>query len=125
MPHFAPPTAPASVPPPDRVAPSGQTATQGPADPYDRSTPYALVRTTVLPYPAESATAAEVRALLARLTALAAQDAALRAALSDDLFTARAGHDEAFHRQVVLPLRRALYNGREPRARPAGVVLPR
>ncbi|MDX2591942.1 MULTISPECIES: lantibiotic dehydratase [Streptomyces] len=115
MPHFAPPTAPASVPPPDRVAPSGQTATQGPADPYDRSTPYALVRTTVLPYPAESATAAEVRALLARLTALAAQDAALRAALSDDLFTARAGHDEAFHRQVVLPLRRALYNGREPR----------
>ncbi|MGW5280292.1 lantibiotic dehydratase [Streptomyces collinus] len=115
MPHFAPPAAPASVPPPDRVAPSGRTSTRGPADPYDRSTPYALVRTTVLPYPAESAPAAEVRALLARLTALAAQDAALRAALCDDLFSARAGHDEAFHRQVVLPLRRALYNGREPR----------
>lgn len=115
MPHSAPPAAPASVPPPDRVVPSGRTATQGPAGPYVKSTPYALVRTTVLPYPAQSATAAEVRALLARLTALTAQDATLRAALSDDLFTARAGHDEAFHRQVVLPLRRALYNGREPR----------
>ncbi|MER6469681.1 lantibiotic dehydratase [Streptomyces collinus] len=121
MPHFAPPAAPASVPPPDRVDPPGQAVTQGPADPYDRSTPYdrsapyALVRTTVLPYPAESSPAAEVRALLARLTALAAQDAALRAALSDDLFSARDGHDKAFHRQVVLPLRRALYNGREPR----------
>ncbi|OSZ55263.1 hypothetical protein OQI_39575, partial [Streptomyces pharetrae CZA14] len=56
-----------------------------------------------------------VRTLLARLTTLTAQDAALRAALSDDLFAARAGHDEDFHRRVVLPLRRALHNGREPR----------
>ncbi|MBL1083758.1 lantibiotic dehydratase [Streptomyces actinomycinicus] len=121
MPHFAPPKAPAHVPPSDRADPSGATATSGrpaalgPADVYERTAPYALVRTTVLPYPAETASAAEVRTLLARLTALAAQDAALRTALSDDLFAARAGHDEEFHRQVVLPLRRALYNGRDPR----------
>ncbi|MEU0008239.1 lantibiotic dehydratase [Streptomyces sp. NPDC006314] len=127
------------MPSPDRAAVAGPTATRDPADPYeqaghadpavphdpanpydpadpdDRMAPYALVRTTVLPYPAETAPATEVRALLARLTSLTAQDAALRAALSGDLFAARADHDEAFHRQVVLPLRRALHNGREPR----------
>ncbi|MER7492771.1 lantibiotic dehydratase [Streptomyces pharetrae] len=103
MPHSAPSAAPTRVPPPDRAAP------------HDRTAPYALVRTTVLPYPAETAPSAVVRTLLARLTTLTAQDAALRAALSDDLFAARAGHDEDFHRRVVLPLRRALHNGREPR----------
>ncbi|MGW3151133.1 lantibiotic dehydratase [Streptomyces sp. NPDC001177] len=112
MPYSAPSAAPVSVPPPDHA---DQADPLGPADPYDRTAPYALVRTTVLPYPAETAPAAHVRALLARLTALAAEDAALRAVLSDDLFATRAGHDEAFHRQVVLPLRRALHNGREPR----------
>ncbi|MFJ3235893.1 lantibiotic dehydratase [Streptomyces sp. NPDC086787] len=109
MSYPASPAAPVRVPPPDHVDPLE------PADPHDRTAPYALVRATVLPYPAESSPAAGVRALLARLTALAAEDATLRAALSDDLFTARAGHDEAFHRTVVLPLRRALHNGREPR----------
>ncbi|MFF8730403.1 lantibiotic dehydratase [Streptomyces sp. NPDC015171] len=112
MPHSAPPTAPAPVPAPGRTGPADPC---DPADPGDRTAPYALVRTSVLPYPAETAPAAEVRALLALLTALAVQDSALRAALSDDLFAARAGHDEDFHRQVVLPLRRALHNGREPR----------
>ncbi|MFI1367579.1 lantibiotic dehydratase [Streptomyces griseochromogenes] len=112
MPYSAPPATPVRVPQPDQADPAGP---YDPADPYDRTAPYTLVRTTVLPYPAETAPAAEVRTLLARLTALAAQDAALRAALSDDLFAARAGHEEQFHRQVVLPLRRALHNGREPR----------
>ncbi|CAM5296263.1 hypothetical protein SGLAM104S_05332 [Streptomyces glaucescens] len=103
MPHSAPSAAPTRVPPPDR------------ADPHDRTAPYVLVRTTVLPYPAETAPSAVVRTLLAGLTTLTARDAALRAALSDDLFAARGGHDEDFHRRVVLPLRRALHNGREPR----------
>ncbi|MFF7753610.1 lantibiotic dehydratase [Streptomyces sp. NPDC007971] len=115
MPYSAPPAAPVPAPPPDQACQADPAGPCDPADPYGRTAPYALVRTTVLPYPAETAPAAAVRALLARLTALAAQDAALRAALPDDLFAARAGHDEEFHRQVVLPLRRALYNGREPR----------
>ncbi|MFE5539537.1 lantibiotic dehydratase [Streptomyces sp. NPDC056492] len=77
--------------------------------------PYALVRTTVTPHPAQPREAARVRTLLDRLTALTAQEDALRAALCDDLFASRPGHDEEFHRQVVLPLRRALHNGRVPR----------
>ncbi|WP_053694257.1 lantibiotic dehydratase [Streptomyces sp. WM6372] len=77
--------------------------------------PYALVRTTVTAYPAQPEEAAPVRILLDRLTALTAQEDALRPALCDDLFSSRPGHDEEFHRQVVLPLRRALHNGRVPR----------
>ncbi|KMO94982.1 lantibiotic dehydratase [Streptomyces roseus] len=80
-----------------------------------RTVPYALVRTTVTPYPARSAEGARLRDLLDRLTALTAQQDALRADLCDDLFASRPGHDEEFHRQVVLPLRRALHNGRVPR----------
>ncbi|MEV6584057.1 lantibiotic dehydratase [Streptomyces sp. NPDC051582] len=80
-----------------------------------RTVPYALVRTTVTPHPAQPGEAARVRTLLDRLTALTAREDALRAALCDDLFASRPGHDEEFHRQVVLPLRRALHNGRVPR----------
>ncbi|MFE2880572.1 lantibiotic dehydratase [Streptomyces roseus] len=80
-----------------------------------RTVPYALVRTTVTPYPAQPQESARVRDLLDRLTALTAQEDALRADLCDDLFASRPGHDEEFHRQVVLPLRRALHNGRVPR----------
>ncbi|MEV6805697.1 lantibiotic dehydratase [Streptomyces sp. NPDC051129] len=127
MSYPVPPAAPVRVPPPGRASPSGPVAADAPADPYDevdgcgaaepceRTAPYALVRTTLLAYPAETAPSAAVRALLSRLTALAARDAGLRTALCDDLFAARAAHDENFHRQVVLPLRRALHNGREPR----------
>ncbi|MFI9328893.1 lantibiotic dehydratase [Kitasatospora sp. NPDC052868] len=97
MPHPAQPAAPVRVPP-------------------ARTAPYALVRTTALPLPAQSAAAAALRALLDRLTAVEAEDAALRPALGDDLFASRAAHTEEFHRQVVLPLRRALYNGRRPGA---------
>ncbi|MFI8265592.1 lantibiotic dehydratase [Streptomyces sp. NPDC085665] len=77
--------------------------------------PYALVRTTVTAHPAQPDEAAPVRTLLERLTTLTAQEDALRPDLCDDLFASRAGHDEEFHRQVVLPLRRALHNGRVPR----------
>ncbi|UFQ99977.1 lantibiotic dehydratase family protein [Streptomyces sp. Go40/10] len=139
MSYPVPPAAPVRVPPPDRAGPSGPAATDtpaaaydqvgrrapadpydeagrcDPADPYARMAPYALVRTTALAYPAESAPSAAVRTLLARLTVLAARDTAVRAALCEDLFAARGAHDEDFHRRVVLPLRRALHNGREPR----------
>ncbi|WP_331741830.1 lantibiotic dehydratase [Streptomyces sp. NBC_01006] len=83
--------------------------------PATGTAPYALVRTTVTAHPAQPEKAAPVRTLLDRLTALTAQEDALRPALCDDLFASRPGHDEEFHRQVVLPLRRALHNGRVPR----------
>ncbi len=41
--------------------------------------------------------------------------AALAPALGDALYASRAGHTEDFHRDVVLPLRRAVHNGRDPR----------
>ncbi|KJY40485.1 hypothetical protein VR46_27475, partial [Streptomyces sp. NRRL S-444] len=66
-------------------------------------------------HPAQPEKAARVRLLLDRLTALAAQEGVLRPALCDDLFASRPGHTEEFHRHVVLPLRRALHNGRTPR----------
>ncbi|MFF4104247.1 lantibiotic dehydratase [Streptomyces sp. NPDC001903] len=83
--------------------------------PVSGTTPYALVRTTVTAHPAQPDEAAPVRTLLDRLTTLTAQEDALRPDLCDDLFASRPGHDEEFHRQVVLPLRRALHNGRVPR----------
>ncbi|WP_327360320.1 lantibiotic dehydratase [Streptomyces sp. NBC_01296] len=86
-----------------------------PAEPPAGTAPYALVRTTVTAHPAQPEEAARVRTLLDRLSALAAQEDALRPALCDDLFASRPGHDEEFHRHVVLPLRRALHNGRTPR----------
>ncbi|MET9886127.1 lantibiotic dehydratase [Streptomyces sp. NPDC006430] len=108
MPHPAQPAAP------PHVAPVSGTARPS-AGPPVRTAPYALVRTTVTAHPAQPEEAARVRSLLGRLTALAAQEDALRPALCDDLFASRPGHHEEFHRQVVLPLRRALHNGRTPR----------
>ncbi|MER7763461.1 lantibiotic dehydratase [Streptomyces sp. NPDC097619] len=101
-------TAPAPAPPPAPDTDTGTGTGTGTA-------PYALVRTAVLPYPAEAPDAAPFRALVARLTRLAAQEARLRAPLTDDLHDSRPEHDERFHRQVVLPLRRDLHNGRTPR----------
>ncbi|MFD4658554.1 lantibiotic dehydratase [Kitasatospora sp. NPDC058444] len=77
---------------------------------------YALVRAAVLARAAQSAPSALARDLLARLTDVEAADAALRPVLGDDLYASRSGHDEEFHRRVVLPLRRDLHNGRTPRA---------
>ncbi|MFC1430208.1 lantibiotic dehydratase [Streptacidiphilus sp. N1-3] len=79
------------------------------------SAPYALVRATVLRHPAESPSAAAFRSELARLAALDAETAALLPQLRDGLYAGRSGHSLDFHREVVLPLRRALHNGREPR----------
>ncbi|ROQ94119.1 lantibiotic biosynthesis dehydratase-like protein [Streptomyces sp. 2132.2] len=99
---------------PQRVAPVPGTARPSAVAPAGTA-PYALVRTTVTAHPAQPGEAARVRSLIGRLTALTAQEDALRPALCDDLFASRPGHDEDFHRQVVLPLRRALHNGRVPR----------
>ncbi|MGK3089750.1 lantibiotic dehydratase [Streptomyces sp. WAC01490] len=83
--------------------------------PLPRVAPGALVRTTLLSLPAEPAPAAAFRAALAELVGLEGRLTALAPALGDALYASRAGHTEDFHREVVLPLRRAVHNGREPR----------
>ncbi|WP_411105115.1 lantibiotic dehydratase [Streptomyces sp. cmx-4-9] len=81
-----------------------------------RSAPYALVRATVLAHPAQQPDPARFRALLARLHGIDTALARATGPLCDELHDSREGHPAAFHREVVLPLRRALHNGREPRA---------
>ncbi|MEU3264157.1 lantibiotic dehydratase [Streptomyces bacillaris] len=93
-------------------APSLRT---GHAAPLPRIAPGALVRTTLLSLPAEPGPAVAFRAALAELVALEERLAALAPALGDALYASRAGHTEDFHRDVVLPLRRAVHNGRDPR----------
>ncbi|MYX18361.1 hypothetical protein GTY67_33980 [Streptomyces sp. SID8374] len=90
-------------------------ARAGRAVPLPRIAPGALVRTTLLRLPAEPGSAAAFRAALAELVALEGRLAALTPALGDALYASRAGHTEGFHRDVVLPLRRAVHNGRAPR----------
>lgn len=80
-----------------------------------RSAPYALARTTVLAHPAQPSAAATFRDLLTRLHQLDIELALTAAPLCDDLYAARDGHPADFHRDTVLPLRRALHNRREPR----------
>ncbi|KOG56002.1 hypothetical protein ADK75_09010 [Streptomyces virginiae] len=80
-----------------------------------RSAPHALARVTVLAHPAQHPAPAAFRDLLARLHRLDAELALTAAPLCDDLYAARDGHPADFHRDVVLPLRRALHNGRDPR----------
>jgi hypothetical protein len=76
--------------------------------------PYALVRMTSVPYPAQSPQSASFREAMRRLVALEAGLADLKPVLCDALYVSRKEHGEAFHRTVVLPLRRAVHNGREP-----------
>ncbi|MEU3727289.1 lantibiotic dehydratase [Streptomyces sp. NPDC031705] len=80
-----------------------------------RSAPYALVRATVLTHPAQHPDAAEFRARLGRLRDTERQLLETAGPLCDDLYDSRDGHPAQLHRDVVLPLRRALHNGREPR----------
>lgn len=83
--------------------------------PAVRTSSYALVRATTLTHPAQSPDAAAFRAASEELTRLEGALARLAPALADALYASRGGHPDAFHRDVVLPLRRALHNGREPR----------
>ncbi|MFD0410413.1 lantibiotic dehydratase [Kitasatospora sp. NPDC127116] len=102
---------------PNRAAPPRDARAPVPAPaPAAYAARHALVRSTVLARPAQSAATAHTRALLRDLAAAEAAAEALRPALCDDLYAGRAGHDEEFHRRVVLPLRRDLHNGRTPRA---------
>uniref|UniRef100_UPI000689BBA1 lantibiotic dehydratase n=1 Tax=Streptomyces sp. NRRL S-575 TaxID=1463915 RepID=UPI000689BBA1 len=80
-----------------------------------RSAPYALARATVLAHPAQPPAAAVFRDLLTRLHRLDTELALTAAPLCDDLYAARGSHPADFHRDTVLPLRRALHNRREPR----------
>lgn len=80
-----------------------------------RSAPYALARATVLAHPAQPPAAAAFRDLLTRLHRLDTELALTAAPLCDDLYAARDSHPADFHRDTVLPLRRALHNRREPR----------
>ncbi|MEV7510204.1 lantibiotic dehydratase [Streptomyces sp. NPDC091201] len=89
--------------------------TPGPDGYRVRSASHALVRATVLAHPAQHPAAAAYRELLARLHRTDTALAATVGPLCDDLYAARDGHGADFHRDVVLPLRRALHNGREPR----------
>ncbi|MFG2617121.1 lantibiotic dehydratase [Streptomyces sp. NPDC048507] len=86
-----------------------------PPAPAARTAPYALVRATTLSLPAQSPDAAAFRHGLAELTLLEGASARLLPRLTDALYESRGGHHDSFHRDVVLPLRRALHNGREPR----------
>ncbi|MEW2071431.1 lantibiotic dehydratase, partial [Streptomyces sp. NPDC007346] len=90
-------------------------ARDGRAVPRPRIAPGALVRTTLLSLPAEPGPAAAFRAALAELVVVEARLTALAPALGDALYASRADHTEDFHRAVVLPLRRAVHNGRDPR----------
>jgi len=87
----------------------------GTTTPLPRTAPGALVRTTLLSLPAEPGPAATFRAALAELVVLESRLTALAPALGDALYASRADHAEDFHRDVVLPLRRAVHNGRDPR----------
>ncbi|MFF2721106.1 lantibiotic dehydratase [Streptomyces sp. NPDC058011] len=85
------------------------------AVPRPRIASGALVRTTLLSLPAEPGPAVAFRAALAGLVVEEGRLAALAPALGDALYASRADHTEEFHREVVLPLRRDVHNGREPR----------
>ncbi|MEW1632809.1 lantibiotic dehydratase [Streptomyces sp. NPDC093801] len=87
-----------------------------PDAPAVRTAPYVLVRATTLSHPAQSPRAAAFREGVEELTRLEAALADLVPELTDALYASRGGHPDSFHRAVVLPLRRALHNGREPRA---------
>ncbi|ARQ72565.1 lantibiotic dehydratase [Streptomyces marincola] len=100
--------------PADRAEPAPAPA--APEAPAARLAPGALVRATLAGRPPEGPAAAAFRARLAELAAAERRLAALGPALGDALHASRAGHSQDFHRAVVLPLRRALHNGRPPRA---------
>ncbi|ROP35947.1 lantibiotic dehydratase [Saccharothrix texasensis] len=83
----------------------------------DRTTtelaPYALVRVAALPHPRPAGSV--FRAALAAVAAAEDRIAALAPELADALHDSADGHSPAFHRAVVLPLRRDVHNGRVPR----------
>ncbi|MFJ4970191.1 lantibiotic dehydratase [Streptomyces sp. NPDC088755] len=102
-------------PVPELQMPAALPAPDGRAAPLPRVAPGALVRTTLLRLPAEPGPAAAFRAALAELVVVEQRLTALAPVLGDALYASRADHTAEFHRDVVLPLRRAVHNGRDPR----------
>lgn len=79
--------------------------------------PYALVRVSALAYPEPiGGAAARFRSRWRALVACERDIAALAGPLADALGDTRTGQQDRFHRQVVLPIRRDVHNGRSPRA---------
>ncbi|MEU4573199.1 lantibiotic dehydratase [Nonomuraea sp. NPDC023979] len=77
--------------------------------------PFAVVRRAALPYPERPAAAEPFRAAVRALTEALRSAASAAPALADALAASLPGHPAAFHRGVVLPLRRDVHNGRVPR----------
>lgn len=75
--------------------------------------PYALIRVAALPHPAPAPS--DLRAALDAVVAAEARISAMAADLADALHDSAHTHSPGFHRRVVLPLRRAVHNGRAPR----------
>ncbi|MFI9007961.1 lantibiotic dehydratase [Actinosynnema sp. NPDC053489] len=90
----------------------------------DRTTtelaPYALVRVAALPHPRP--VGSDFRAHLDAAVRARARIAALAPGLADALHDSAAGHSPGFHREVVLPLRRDVHNGRPPRPAALGAL---
>jgi hypothetical protein len=78
--------------------------------------PYALVRLAAARYLAEPAGSTGFRQAMGRMVGLRARLDAIAPGLADALHDSAAGHPAEFHRAVVLPLRRDVFNGRVPRA---------
>lgn len=77
--------------------------------------PYALVRLAALPHPDGAAAAAPFRRAVEALAAVEASLVSLAGPVSDLLHDSAGTHPDAYHRAVVLPLRRDVHNGRSPR----------
>ncbi|WP_447001858.1 lantibiotic dehydratase [Saccharothrix isguenensis] len=93
----------------------------------DRTTtelaPYALVRVAALPHPRPAPS--DFRAGLDAVVVAETRIAELAPDLADSLHDSAAGHSTAFHREVVLPLRRDVHNGRAPRSPVSGALAER
>ncbi|MFJ8958525.1 lantibiotic dehydratase [Lentzea sp. NPDC102401] len=73
------------------------------------------MRLAALPHPDGAATAAPFRRAVETLAALEASLLSLAGPVSDLLHDSAGTHSDAYHRTVVLPLRRDVHNGRLPR----------
>ncbi|MCG8926420.1 lantibiotic dehydratase [Lentzea sp. CC55] len=78
--------------------------------------PYALVRLAAQPHPAGAVAAAPFRRAVEALAAVEAALLSLAGPVSKLLHDSAGTHPGAYHRSVVLPLRRDVHNGRMPRA---------
>lgn len=77
-----------------------------------RLAPYALVRIAALAYPPHPPGSRPFRAGVAELIRIRRRLAALAAPVADALHDTAGTHPVAFHQRVVLPVRRAVHNGR-------------